>query len=241
MMNQHEPNEQKAVCGHASFANSFTRHAWICKFSIIPLQEALRELRAAQVQPAGMKDAVAFTCLHTPAVQPRNSRWVRRAPMFDSGASLASLPGARRLDRPQRCFLSVRAATYAGRPKPKSTVTTTAAATTTVTSVSNSSADQNGDRFVEGEKRLRRLLGTGKWRDVNRVLQSLREEGYHVNLRAYRACMEVMAENERGNEALGYLQEMKVGRDDAVCICVCFFLGCLVLWAFGTLFFLSLM
>lgn len=180
-------------------------------------------LRPVQVQPAGMKDAVAFTCLQTTAFQPRNSRWVRRAPTFNSGAStLASLPRERRLDRPQPCFFSVRGATYAGRPRPKRTVTTTAAATTTVTSVSNSSPDHNADRFVEGEKRLRRLLGSGKWRDVNRVLQSLREEGHHVNLRAYRACMEVMAENERGNEALGYLQEMKVRRDDAVCLCICF-------------------
>lgn len=52
--------------------------------------------------------------------------------------------------------------------------------------------------------------------------------------------MEVMAENERGIEALGYLQEMKVRRDDAVCLCICFFLGCFVLCAYGTLFFPSL-
>lgn len=167
-----------------------------------------------------MKDAVAFACLQTPAVQPRSNRWVRRSPTFNSRSSLASLPQQSRLDRTQRCFFSLRGATDTGRSRPKPAATTTAAAATTVTSVSKSSPDHDADRFVEGEKRLRKLLGSGKWRDVNSVLQSLREGGYHVNLRAYRACMEVMAENERGNEALGYLQEMKVWRVDIVCLCL---------------------
>lgn len=65
-------------------------------------------------------------------------------------------------------------------------------------------------RHEEGEKRFQVLLNARRWQDVPRVLNSLRQRGRRLNLRTYRACIEVLAECGRANEALGYLEEMEV-------------------------------
>lgn len=135
-------------------------------------------------------------------------RWNRRTPTFHESRSIVCARG--RGAQPcypaeiqhQRCS-RLNSVNTAGHQGPKSTASRRPR---------SSPAEETAEyHFVEGERQFQDLLKTGRWRDAPAVFDGLRQEGCHLNLRTYRACMAVMAEHGKGEEAMRYLQQMEVG------------------------------